>query len=477
MSRIVLVGVGPLPSPRRHHVFAPGLRLSTFIRALHAAGHELTLVEIPFGTQEAQPSESSIEFIEHTVVAANPALIAQELQRVLGRHRYDAIVALTDVGAAGACACGYEGPIHIDYFGHPMAERQQQGNVHHSDAALAAMWEMVLPVLLRADSFSVCSKAQKYALIGELGVAGRLNMHTCGRELIGIVPPAIGIDEEPDPPTSRAFDRLRIPRESRVVLSTGGFNTWMDEETLFGGLQRVMLSDYDVSFVATGGRIEGHANVVFDRFHERVESSSFKERAHFLGWVEHQEFLAVCRDGHVAINCDLPSLEGEFGCRNRVLGWLWMGLRVVSTVVDEITAELAQEGLIAAFRPRDQRHLGEVLRDQLELPLRTEVERRELRRKLLERFRPERVCTPVVHWAERLHRAPDRQYTALPDNPLVDLQRAFLDFRAGEYKAAESDVIPAAKELAARLRGSRIFRATLSKDPEIADLLRRIDER
>lgn len=475
MSRILLAGVGPLPGPLRERVFAPGLRLATFLRALLARDHEVALLELPFGGIESGRSEVDRELLSHDVAALSVEDARRTIERILSRHAIDGVIALTDVCALAAAQSAWEGPLYVDWFGSPMAERQQQAWVHRSDESLADAWRHVLPVLLRADRFSVCSKPQRHALLGELGAAGRLNSQTCGIQLIDIVPPAVGIDREPEVGAQRPLADAGIHAPAKAILSTGGFNTWFDEETFFHGVQKVLLSNAEAHLAITGGRIDGHVSAVFDRFKERVDRSPARTRIHFLGWIGHAEFLAACREAHVAVSCDHDSVEGELGCRNRVLGWLWQGLRVVSTALDPFTEALAAEGFVRTYEPADQRGLAEALAQELELPKRTAAEVVQVRRWLQQHHGAESVAAPAAAWAERLALAPDRSGGAV-DNPLADMQRRFLANAAPTVDRATQAKLAAAQELAARLRGSRLFKATLEKRPEIRDLLDRIED-
>jgi hypothetical protein len=477
MSTILVVGVGPLPSPERRRVHAPALRVLTFLRALHAAGHRLAFAEIPFGggdEPEPEPSPVAMPLLEHRAITGSREQLAAHLSSMCGRAAFDAIVACTDIGAWAAAHCGYAGPLYVDYFGHPMAERQQQAFALGSDGGIAGMWKMVLPVLLRADRFSACSRAQRHALIGELGAAGRLSRATCGHDLVDVIPMSIGIDGEADPPARRYLAELGIPAGAPVILSTGGFNTWMDERTLFLGLERVLQGDSAVHFVATGGEIPGHVNEVFRRFRADVEASSIAKRVVLAGWVPHEQFLGIAGEALVGVNVDRPSLEGELGCRNRVLGWLWMGLRVVSTALDDMNRELVAAGLVEEFRPEDVRGLSSALQRVIETQKRrTPGELRELRRWLQERYGFEAAAAPLVRWARTPAPAPDRT-TGEVATDLAQWQRAFLSGKPPEPPAEMADRAAAGEELAARLRGSRLFGMTLGKRPEIDALLERL---
>ncbi|MBI5155458.1 hypothetical protein HZA57_09490 [Candidatus Poribacteria bacterium] len=126
MTRLLVAGVGPRPSSELRQVFAPGLRLDTIVRALEDAGHEVHTAEFTFGGGAATAApDARATPLPPSVAEAVPVLNA-----AIERHRAQAVVALTDIGALAAASSSFTGPLFVDYFGHPMAERQMQGAVH-----------------------------------------------------------------------------------------------------------------------------------------------------------------------------------------------------------------------------------------------------------------------------------------------------------------------------------------------------------
>lgn len=470
MSRVLLAGVGPMPHPDLKKVYAPGLRLDAFRRALVDGGHEVHLAEMRFGGGAGAPGAPSPSGLAgHTPIPGDPAEAATILTRIAEEWRPDAAVALTDAASLALATSHYSGPLHVDYFGHPMAERQQQAHVHDSDEGLAAQWLHVLPVLLRADRFSVNSPSQRLALVGELGAAGRLNSGTCHSELIDVIPPAIPFAEPFTLGDPGLLGRLGVPEGARVVLSTGGFNTWVDEETLFAGLERAMEEDPRLHFVATGGRIEGHVAVVFERFEDRAAASRFRERFHLVGWLPHRELEDLMQLAEVAVNCDRWSLEGELGCRNRLFGWLWAGLRVVTTVSSDPTRDLVAQGLVQPVPERHPEALAAALVEAAAAGRPSDPER--IREQLRRDWFGTAPFEPLLSWLQSPTPAADRGEGQV-QNPLALLQRRLL--REAEQDATARELQRTAKELADRLEGSRLFRLFARLRPETGELVKRL---
>jgi hypothetical protein len=443
MTRLLVVGVGPRPSRDQRRVVAPGLRLDSIARALEEAGHDVHVRAFAFGGAAAPGA-----------LPPDPAEAGRVLSRACADLRPDAVVALSDVGALAAVLSGFEGPLFADYFGHPMAERQMLAAVHGCDDGLAAQWHHVLPVLLRADAFGVCSRAQRHALWGELGAVGRMNAALAGADLVRVLRPANPFHEPFAAGAGPLLGERGVPPGAPVVLFSGGYNTWLDEALLFAALNHVMTRRPEAWFVSTGGRIEGHVNGVFDRFEERVKGASWRERAVFLGWVEHGDFERACLEATVGISCDRWTLEGEFGCRNRLFGWLWAGMRAVASDASELTADLARDGLVRALGPCTAADLGEAVLAELQLGRRANAD--DVRARLAGHYAPASCYAGLLEWAAAPAVAPDRRGGAV-DNALAD-----------EARGAE-----AAVALARRLAGSRAWRSLAALKPEWDDLARR----
>ncbi|MEO8376967.1 MAG: hypothetical protein ABI579_04785 [Candidatus Sumerlaeota bacterium] len=471
MTRVLLVGVGPMPRPDAMRVYATGLRLETFLKALVHERCEIALAEFSFGGANIEFVPLKSECIQHHVqLPAELDRAIPFLDTLILEFKPDCIVALTDVGALAVCGTNYNGPIHVDYFGHPMAERQQQGAAHRSDAALAEQWFSVLPVLLRADQFSVCSHDQRLALMGELGVAGRLNKETIKHlSFIHIVPPVLPFDRplvlsKPDLLTDKA-----IPATARIILCSGGYNTWVDEETLFHGIEHALALDSNLHFVSTGGKIQGHVENIYERFENRVRNSKFADRMHLLGWVREEDFENILMLSHVGVNCDVQSFEGEVGCRNRLYGWLWAGVRVVTTVTSEPTRDLVDQGFATEVPFNDRWSLAKAIVAQAALGRRDDLP--EFQDKIATLWGWENFFSWLLKWLEEPRPAPDRK-TGKVKNPLADLQRQFLEFATGARTQNES--VRDAKDLANRLAGSRAFQLYAAIHPDVRELVEKL---
>lgn len=468
MKPVLLVGVGPLPAPDRRRVHATGLRLQWFLRALQRAHIPTLLGEIYFsGVDDTFLPHRADHIVEHRQLIGCATDLARQISEWTTAVPVSAIVALTDIGALAATRSVYTGPLHVDYFGHPMAERAQQAHAHDSDASLHGQWLDVLPVLLRADRFSVCSAPQRSALLGELGAAGRLNRHTVAHEFVEIVPPALPFDE-PLRATDRDYlYRRGIPRDARIVAVTGGYNTWLDEETLFHGIEQALGRDDRLHFVSTGGAIEGHVTRLYERFQARVAASPLRSRMHLLGWLPHEQLNDVLLAADVGVNADLPTREGEFGCRNRLWGWLWAGMRVVTTVSSESTQQLVDQGWARAVPFANPAALADAILAEATTGRRPDPT--SIHPQLRQQWGDENHLQALVPWLQDPAPAPDRAHGHTVHNPLADLQRQFLDLATSQARHQQQTEV--LRQLLARLEGSRAIALYRRTQPQFEALL------
>ena len=260
MSRVVVAGIGTPTFVEAERHFGPGRRTTHFAFALADAGHDVTVLwrrddgGTAIGALEVHATPRGSSF--HARALPAQAYVDGRIDRAVVEIGPDAVVAASVHASADmARALAPRVPLWADVFGDPMAEAQAKALADRSDAALAMFWTTLAGVLARGDHFSAVSTAQGHALVGQLGLAGRLVGELAGRELVSVVPCAAeanGIDAVP-------WLRGRVvPDDAFVALFSGSFNTWCDVETMVLGLERAMDLEPALHFVATGGPVPGH---------------------------------------------------------------------------------------------------------------------------------------------------------------------------------------------------------------------------
>lgn len=358
MTRVLLIGSGPLPSSGPRELGFPQLRTRQFLRPLVEAGHEVLLASL-VRRDLAKDAPADASFQQVVVHPDEPG----RFLRLRDLRREFAPEAVVTAGpflpmAGGARAVGDE-PLWVDVPGDPMAEAQAKALRSGSPDPIHRYRQLLGLALARGDRFSVISRAQRGTLIGALGLAGRLTGEAAGQELVHVVRGSVdGLPSEEGPSPALLAE---VPADARVVLFCGGYNNWLDGDTQLLGLLRAMDADPSLHYVSTGGGLPGHDDGTFSRFRAGAEASPHAERFHFLGWISLAELPAVFARARVTVSVDRPCYEAEFGARTRVLESLERGVPVVTTDLCELTHELVTDGLVHPVPVGDPGALAEAL--------------------------------------------------------------------------------------------------------------------
>jgi len=182
MSRLLVLGVSPLPFESSNRSFGPGTRTWQLVKPLVDDGHEVLLVgmRIPMTYPADAPAEIVVqdEGLMYRSVRPELFLDASYVDRLADEFRPDAMI-FAHGGASFSEQLVQTGiPVWVDLCGHVMAEAQAKAAVYEDDGYLTYFFDKIVPALFIGDAFSTVSDAQEYALVGELGLAGRLNSKT-----------------------------------------------------------------------------------------------------------------------------------------------------------------------------------------------------------------------------------------------------------------------------------------------------------
>lgn len=453
-QRLLVLGVGPLPHEDGEKVMAPGFRLDAIARRLAAEGHEITVGRALFDdvaaapAAAAAPSASRAQASTYSRQAARgtgadlPYAVRRalpgdpELLRIWHDEvRFGAVVALSDVLAHAALHARLPIPLLADTYGDPFAERQMQAFRVGDDLPVWNAFELMLPVLLGADRFSVCSEDQHSCLLGQLGLVGRLNRHTAATSMVDVVRPSWPFgsfpgatpdaDAAPLPPPL-----ADLPADAIVLLWAGGYNNWTDVETLAAAVDEAMAREPRLRFVSAGGAIPGHAEKTYARLEALVAASPHRDRWHLLGWRAGREMPALYRRADLAVNIDAPGVEGRFGSRSRLLDWAHFGVATATTTSCELARDLVAAGGAVGFGIGDAAGLREAL-----LRLATDAAERDRltasARAFLAEWDARAVPDSFLAWCADPRPAPDLPSPAVrrdlavtlphPDNPVGSL--------------------------------------------------------
>ncbi|MEC7946071.1 MAG: glycosyltransferase [Myxococcota bacterium] len=338
MNRVLLVGRGPLPTPDQTTGGFAQLRTRHFLKALTAAGYDVRLLLLhPTGSPPALPGGDDWSGV-FIVEEEGPGWLDQ-----CAVHGRDADVVVSAgpyaPGRAAVAAAG-DAPLWVDVPGDPYAELEavsRASPVPLSPARTAAAHAAFAPVLARADALSTVSAPQRLALLGQLGVAGRLHPR----------PPVHPVPIAFDLPLPRRTPRARDASTPLTVALAGSANPWMDISGLVDAFRAVQDRRPDTRFIVTGGPVAGLPAPDWSLL--SAWAGEHADTVSMLGWIPHGDLPTVLGAAHVGVFADRPAgLEPELGDRTRALLYAWLGLDIVATDRSERMRDLHASGVATA---------------------------------------------------------------------------------------------------------------------------------
>jgi len=420
VTRVLICGLGPLPFEPAWANWGPGIRTWQFASGLAAAGHRIGLVKADLAPGPAPPEGP--KRLSHDGVRIHDLSLQQMMEpRVLARlvrdNKVDAVVGATLLGSFALARAGCELPFWADQFGHSMAEAQAKAALVGNNRPLAETWNLVRRVGAVADKFSAVSRAQRFAMMGELGAIGRLNAQNCGYEMIEVVPCAV----ERSGADSAADERPRADssEDDFCVLWSGSYNVWSDVETLVAALEGAMSADARIRFVSTGGEVQGHDESTYHRLKQRVADSPFRDRFLLAGWVEPDEMRVYRDQADLAIVTETPIYEGILGSKNRILEWLHLGIPILCTELGELSSYLSERRLALTVRPSDVRATTEAILWAANHHGRLQEMAQSARSAAEADFSVAVTTAPLSRWADRPQRAPDSEAMRSLGDPMT----------------------------------------------------------
>lgn len=451
MSRVLLVGSGPLPSPAARCITFAQLRTHHFAQALARAGHELGLVCLrsPDDGPPSRPDDTIGQIWDLSTFRPDwlDGLrgIAQELEPTCwvsaGPHLPLATAKLVR-----------DLPYWADLPGDPFAEAQAKaarmappGTEPLPEGPWQAQAAVTLAALERADAFSVCSTPQHHALLGQLGLLGRLALARPKRTWAAVIPPAWSFAMPQGAP------RPRPPGSPLVVALVGGFNTWLDEGVTLAGLLAAMDRGLPLRVRVTGGDLPGHHSAGWQAFRDGVAASSYADRFELLGWVPHAELADHLAGAHVLLQVDRPGAEPTLGSRTRLVFGLHQGLDLLATTPCDLAADLAGRGFLRALPTASPQAVADALEA---IAARGCDGQRvaEAQAWAREAFDPDRLAAPLVQWVASPDRAPVGRSGALEISAQLEATRAEL---AGVYATPTWRLLSSLHRLLRRILGQR----------------------
>jgi len=357
VANVVLIGNGPLPHSEANYVSFPQLRFEQFLRGLLLGGHSVSVISVESGASGNKISGEGWEGI--SVEAESEGWVAEAF-KLISSAEHDCIVAAGPYNSVrlATLVCG-ELPLWADIPGDPFAEAQVKDSLNGTVDATSIMASIYGPCLARADRFSAISASQRAALLGQIGLCGRLPSASLEHKWVSVIPGAYYF-------AGVAPSNMRERRgEQLVVALIGGYNTWFDGESLLEGLLIAMDNHSSLSVVSTGGAIPNHHNETYERFLEGALASRHSDRFSFHGWVTHTKVFEILKQADVGLTMDREGLEAELGARTRVILFLHQGLEVITTTGSDFTRDMVEKGFAIGVDVGDSEGLSVALGDLL----------------------------------------------------------------------------------------------------------------
>jgi glycosyltransferase involved in cell wall biosynthesis len=417
--RVLLVGVAPLPRDAAARSLSfPGHRTDQFAHAVGRAG-AATWAALLDEEGTGRPPERRFARVE---VLAAEAFRGGAVQALHDAFEPEAVVAAGGYHAARVVAAlRTEAPRFIDLPGDLAAEAQLRAERHGPEAARDALAALALAVSV-GDRFAVVGPSQRLALLGQLGLAGRLAAEVVGDDPAALIPVACDGPGEAPP----------LPSDGLQILWSGGYNTWMDGATLLAALEHAADRQPALRFVSTGGPVPGHDAGSHADFWRRARASRVADRMSDLGRVTRAEAVAALRASHVVVCVSRPCLEAELGSRLRIVEALAHGRPVVTTEIGDLAREVAAAGAGLVVPPGDAGALAAALLRLGQRELAIDCGHRG--RRLWEaRFGYDATTRPLVDWLS----APRRWPRSVLDDPLAAQERIRLQ---GELDAVRGSL-------------------------------------
>ncbi len=417
MTRILAIGAGPLLEPGVTKIGGQCLRTWHFVKPLLDAGHNVTLVTLPIPDRSAHAPDPPMvnkqygNFTYSAVQTHDPREMLVLVRHLFNEYAPDCMLGINTVPSFIACQVPTHKPIWVDLNGYTMAEGQMRARRYNDDKDLKFFWTQEQTVVRRADKFSTVSTPQAHALIGELGLMGRLNRWTAQYRFVTAIPNAVNeiYLHDPDPEEPCCLRGVVVPSDAFIVLWSGGYNTWTDVEVLTTALTRAMAQNPNIYYVSTGGMVDGHDEITYHQFQKRIAESPYRDRFLLHGWIDAALLPAYYRESSLGLNIDSRNYETLFGARNRLTNMMAAGLPVLTTLGTEISHVIESHKLGLTLEMGNAEQLAALLQEATSRPqwLREVAQRGQAF--VREHYSYTRTTEQVQEWANHPQPAPDTQ--------------------------------------------------------------------
>ena len=346
MSRILVMG-HELPGMAEGTIEARSYRTWQFAEPLLENGHEVCLIASHQENQRNVAHSLRNSLVYHRLNLSERNWLGKA-NMISTEFKPDAVLAVMFNNGLRATRLAHKRPLWIDLYGDRVTENQIAAHTRGSNRGLEISLEYLKLISQQADKYSTCSTPQKFALVGQLGMASRLNRHTMGYEFVHAILPGAPSKHEEISPEMVVRGRT-VPQDAFIVLWAGGYNVWTDVDTLFQALDQAMGKDPRIHYVSAGAGVKLTNNNSYERFLEMIATSQYRDRFHLLGWQPSTVVPGLYQQANVGVNLDAFHYETLLGTRTRLVEMMHYGLPVITTLGCELSYIIENQGLGLTF--------------------------------------------------------------------------------------------------------------------------------
>lgn len=408
MSHILVLGY-ELPGLAEGAVEARSYRTWQFVEPLLASGHEICLIASQRKNQMNVPHNLSSSLTYHHLNLMEFNWL-RRANGICDDFKPDAILAIMLNNGLRATRLANKKPLWIDLYGDRVAEGQVSSHMRKSSRGMKILLKYLAIILQNADAYSTCSTPQKFELVGQLSMTGRINRYNMGYDFVQAVLPGVS-SKHADVKNTLEVRGSMVPEDAFVVLWSGGYNVWTDVDTLFKALDEAMEEDPRIHYVSAGAGVRMAENTSYERFQEMIGNSSHRDRFHMLGWQPSSVIPGLYRQADVGVNLDAFHYETLLGTRTRLVEMMHYGLPVLTTLGCELSHIVQDQGLGLTFKIGDAATFSSrILAMAADRSLQQRLAKQAFEY-TNEHLSFKRTTEPFLEWAKEPTFAPDRMET------------------------------------------------------------------
>jgi len=402
--KLLILGNAPLPFENTKKNYAAGIRTWQFVEPLIKFDNGFEAIDVYLiimrNIYNTIPKNFSLGNVHFKYITEEIALDKNFLSDKNINDEYEAIIGINTYPSYACAKLNTQIPFWADLNGYIMAEAQSRAAIEKSDEVLYLSWLQESTILSKADKISVVSMPQKFAVIGELAVLGRLNNLSNGYDFVEYIPaPVFNPIESPE--TENFVPPYPLDKKKFNIFWSSGYNTWADVDTLFSALEKIMSKYPDVEYISTGGIIKGHDEKTFEKFLALIEKSKFKDRFKFIGWIPKKAVDYYYINCNLGIVCDKNNYETLIGARNRINDMMHFKMPILTSRLSEISKIVERNGLGRCFEISNSESLFEKLVDAYENRSDSAKYAEKAFQYAMENFIPIKSTTPFRLWLSK----------------------------------------------------------------------------